>query len=166
METDLRLIVMTAWGTITLKIDKTQCVYDKYVPPTGITIDSGFDEQGWVDEDRYYALSNGRYQSRRLEGHAEDMYCPKFSGVTLAFIADVENTGDNVKVGVYRPKQRRHGKRKDGYEKIEEIEGKRWPEDERDSFKRRVERQFGMKPVIEPQETITPPDAIIRRKEK
>lgn len=151
---------MTGWATITLLMDSQYHVYDKK-PPTGLTLDSGIDERGWVDDKRYYGLSFGRYQDRRFKGHAEDMHCPIYSGVSCLFITETNNTGDDAEVDVYLPKQRNSERRIDGYEKVDSFTGKRWPEEKRKELKEEIENEYAFAPVIEPQEKSIPPDAVV-----
>lgn len=156
---------MTSWATVTLKIDADNCVYDERYKkePTGITIDSGIDDQGWKEEDVYYALSYGRYQDRRFEGFLEDMHCPKFTGVSTAIVSHMNDTGDDVTSTLYKPKQRRYQTRKDGYEPMDEIYGNLYPDDDLVDFEERVFDEWGVSPVINPPESIVPPDMIVTK---
>lgn len=151
---------MSAWSILTLQIDKEGSVYNDNFAPTQLVMDSGIDEQGWYEDGIYYALSFGRYQERRFRAHMEDMHCPKFSGVTLALVASMEDTGDTAEVEVFKSKQRNHSRRMDGYERYDMRKGKRWPVEEREELQEEIEEQYGFKPVIEPPESTVPPDMV------
>ena len=151
---------MTSWATITLKIDTDA---KKFIgPPTGLQIDSGNDEYGWVDDERIYALSYGRYQKLRYKEHVKEFGSRWFNGVRTAIICDVENTGDTVDALVYRSSQMDDGPRVDGMYFDTMYSGKRWPDGEKNNFADRVENETGLRPVIEPVETTTPPDMILK----
>lgn len=152
---------MTAWATLTLKIEKPER-YDEKQTPTSLILDSGIDEQGWIDEDTYYALSFGRYQEEALRRHVEEFHSPIFSGIKMAQVASVEDTGDSVELDVYLPKQRWSEERVDGFEKIQEHEGSRFPDEKREEFKEEIESLTKLEPVIEAREKITPPDMVLR----
>jgi hypothetical protein len=119
---------MSAWSIVTLLIDSDESVYDEeLLRPTCFVLDSGVDEQGWIETESdnkvYYALSFGRYQGFTFQKHMSDMHCPKYSGVTLAHIIEANDTGDNVKVRTYLPRQLKHDSRVDGYTCVESFEG-------------------------------------------
>ena len=151
---------MTSWATLTLEIEEND--YGRKEFPTGLLLDSGIDEYGQIDENTYYALSFGRYQDERFRRHMEDMHSPRFTGIHIAYVSHVEDTGDEIELDVYRPKQRWSEERLDGYEKIREWGGKRWPDEERVSFEDKMERIYNLRPVIEPIENITPPDMVCK----
>lgn len=155
---------MTSWATITVSIDKDAKKYTG--PPTGLGIDSGNDEYGWVDDERIYALSYGRYQKCRYKKHVKDFHSPWFTGARTAIICDVENTGDSVDALIYRSAQMENGQRIDGLYFDTMLSGDRWPDEERSEFIDRVEEKAGLRPVVEPVETVTPPDAVLRRIEE
>lgn len=151
---------MTSWATITVEIDTDERMYTG--PPTGLRIDKGNDEYGWLDDERVYALSYGRYQKLRYKEHVKDFHSPWFSGAKTAIICDVENTGDKVEALVYRSAQMDDGPRIDGMYFDTMYRGTRFPDDERSAFIDRVERETGLRPVVEPVETVTPPDMMVR----
>lgn len=150
---------MTSWATITVKIDKDAQSYTG--PPTGLRIDKGNDEYGWIDDETIYAVSYGRYQKLRYKEHVKDFSSPWFSGARTAVICDVENTGDQVDALVYKSAQTANGPRIDGLYFDKMYSGKRFPEDERKKFIDRVEEEAGIRPVVEPVDTITPPDMMV-----
>jgi hypothetical protein len=153
---------MTSWATITIKIDKSAKNYVS--PPTGLRIDKGTDEYGWIDDERIYALSYGRYQHKRFEEHVDNFHSPWFSGAWDAIICEVENTGDSVSARHYRAKQ--YGfddARVDGMRLSDVYSGNRWPVDERDNLIDHVEEKTGVRPVVEPIETTTPPDMVLKK---
>jgi hypothetical protein len=152
---------MTSWATITMEVDDDAKKFTG--PPTGLEIDKGNEELGWHDG-RLYALSYGRYQHKRYIAHVEDFDSPWFNGVWHAIICEVENTGDNVTAYYYRAKQNGFsGVRMDGMKHTETFTGKRWPADGRNEFIDYVEEETGLRPVVEPIETTTPPDAVIKQ---
>jgi len=152
---------MTSWATITVAIDTDAKRFTG--PPTGLRIDKGNDEYGWVDDERIYALSYGRYQKQRYKKHVKDFHSPWFSGARTAIICDVENTGDTVDALVYRSAQTETGPRIDGMYFDRMYSGTRFPSDERSDFIDRVEDEVGLRPVVEPVETTTPPDMMLVR---
>lgn len=154
---------MTTWSVITLRIDSEELVFDEKDTPTALYIDSGIDEQGWIDDNTYYALSFGRYQSLRFDAHLKNMHCPKFSGVSAAFVSEVENTGDTITTTVYGPLQKPHEERQDGYESIATHCGSNFPDEERVEFQKAMDGEYGFAPVIEPIESRKPPDAVLER---
>ena len=151
---------MSSWSIVTLKVDDSSCVYDEMKEPTGMVIDSGIDEQGWIEEDVYYALSYGRYQERRFDAFLEDMHCPKFTGVSRAVVSNMNDTSDKVTSKLYKPKQRIYKTRKDGYEPVDESSGSIFPDEEVSRFKSKIGEEWGIVPVIEPPETTVPPDMV------
>lgn len=154
---------MTTWTTITVLIDKDA---EKYTgPPTGLTIDSGHDEYGWVDENRLYALAYGRYQKGRYKQHVKSFMSPWFNGATTAVICEVEDTGDNVEALIYKSAQETSDERIDGLYFSKMLAGDRFPEDSREEFADRVEAEAGVRPVIEPVETTVPPDMMLVKPE-
>lgn len=150
---------MTSWATLTVEIDKDAKKFTG--PPTGLRIDKGNDEYGWVDDDRLYALSYGRYQKLRYKEHVKDFHSPWFSGARTAVICDVENTGDKIDALVYRSAQMENGPRIDGLYFDTMYSGNRFPDSEREEFIDRVEEEAGIRPVVEPVETTVPPDMVM-----
>jgi hypothetical protein len=150
---------MTSWATITVGIDTDSKNFTG--PPTGLRIDKGNDEYGWVDDERLYALSYGRYQKGRYKKHVKNFDSPWFNGARTAVICDVEDTGDTVDSLVYRSAQLEDGPRIDGLYHDVTYSGSRFPEEERESFVDRVEESAGVRPVVEPIETTTPPDMMV-----
>lgn len=153
--------MMTSWASITMVIDKDAKNFTG--PPTGLGIDSGNDEYGFIDDERLYALSYGRYQKERYKSHVHDFHSAWFNGVWKAIICDVENTGDNVDAIVYRSQQEGYDSRVDGMSYSKTYNGKRWPDDERNELLDRIEQKEGFRPVVEPRNTHTPPDAVLRK---
>ena len=147
---------MTSWSTITLQIEEND--YDRKEAPTTLLMDSGIHEQGWVGDDRYYALSFGRHQEKRFDEFLLNFSCPKFSGIAQAIVCKVNDTDDTVEAYVYKPKQKPIGPRKDGYYWNQTIEGDRWPVEQRNEFKDSVVEEIGLEPVVNPIENIAPPD--------
>jgi len=155
---------MTSWSTITLQIEKND--YGKKEAPTSLLTDSGIHEQGWLDENRYYALSFGRHQQKRFDEFLLNFHCPKFSGIKQAIVCKVNDTGDTVEGYVYNPKQKPIGPREDGYYWNQTIEGDRWPVDQRNKFKESVVDRIGLEPVVEPIEDAAPLDMLVRRSQE
>lgn len=152
---------MSTWGTITLDMmDEADVKVSKKVP-AGLMIDNGVDERCWLEEDeRYFALSNGRYQHLRFLEQAKDFHSPWYNGVRRVAVVDAEDTGDTATVYVLRPLQDKFEARQDGFRVVDEYEGGRWPEDEREDLKDRVEDEYDIRPRIEPVNTVTPPDMV------
>lgn len=157
---------MSAWSIATLHMDEELLNHNLgSLEPTQFVLDSGVDNQGWAEDRKlYFALSYGRYQACRFEKHMEDLYAPQFTAVKRAFIADVENTGDNALVKVFEPKQRRFDDRVDGYEQVDSFEGKRWTLEKRMSLLDRIEEEYNVRPMIEPESQV-PPDMILSKNE-
>lgn len=153
---------MSSWGTITLSFNEEKKGWDKEVSiPTGLVIDNGVDEKMWLEENqRFYAMSQGRYQHKRFIEHAKDFHDPQFNGVEYAAIADVEDTGDTATVYIYEPVADYFKGRKDGFRRCDTFEGKRFREEERENLKERVENEYGFKPRIEPVEEAIKPDMV------
>lgn len=149
---------MTSWATITLGINRDSKKFTG--PPTGLLIDKGNDEYGELDDGRVYALSYGRYQDKRYHAHVHDFSSSWFSGVEVAVVCSVENTGDTINATIYYSNQSVTDERADGMHPTDWMDGKRWPKDERDAFIERVEDEYGIEPVVEPIETTTPPDFV------
>lgn len=156
---------MTGWSTLTFLLDADEYVYDKPMFPTGLSMDSGADERGWISEQVGYALSFGRYQDKRFRAFAHDIHCPKFSGISKLMIAETNNTDDVINLTVYEPLQHYYNERADGYITSEIEKGKRWPDEEREEFLTEIEDEYGFAPVIEPRETTTPPDMLVWKRE-
>jgi hypothetical protein len=153
---------MTSWATITIEIDEDAKKFTG--PPTGLRIDKGNDEYGWVDSERIYALSYGRYQHKRYIKHVKEFSSPWFNGAWDAIICEVENTGDSVKAHHYRARQKGFDDmRVDGMSFSMTYDGKRWPDGEREAVVDHVFEETGIKPVIEPIETTTPPDMVLQK---
>jgi len=152
---------MSSWSVLTLEIKEDY--YGRKEVPVEILMDSGIDELGWFDDYTFYALANGRYQKQRFDKFLEEMNSPKFTGIHIAYVAEVNDTGDEVELDVYRPKQRNYERRMDGYEVVESHEGTRWPEEEREEFQDKIEEIFNLRPVIEHQDSAAPPDMVVER---
>lgn len=150
---------MTSWATVTVEIDTDERKFTG--PPTGLEIDSGNDEYGWVDDERIYALSYGRYQKLRYKEFVKNFNSPWFTGAKTAIICDVNNTGDTVDALIYRSAQEGCDSRIDGMYFDRMLSGERWPEDDKNELADRVEDVAGIRPVIEPIDTVAPPDMVL-----
>jgi hypothetical protein len=151
---------MSSWATLTLKIREPE-KYGEKEAPIGLLLDSGIDEQGWVGENTYYALSFGRYQEEALRRHLEEFHSPMYTGITTGILASMEDTGDSIESETYIPKQIWSEERVDGFEKIQEHSGSRWPDEEREEFRDEIEALTELRPVIEPQENTVPLDMMV-----
>lgn len=149
---------MTSWSTITLQIEENE--YGEKEAPVELLTDPGIHEQGWLDEDRYYALSFGRHQHKRFDGFLLDFYSPIFSGITKAIVCAVNDTGDVVQGYVYKPKQELNDVRADGYFWNHTLDGESWPKEKRIEFKEHVAEETGIEPVVIPIENDAPPDMV------
>ena len=157
---------MSSWSVLTLDLEIPAKRMENEVQfPTSLLMDNGADERGWVSDTVCYTLSNGRYQNLRFDKFLKKMHSPRFTGVKTAAVAEVENTGDSAEIDIYKPKQRNSKTRIDAYEVVDTVTGKRWPEKERETLKNVVEKSWGVRPVIEPQETMTPPDMVVLKSE-
>jgi len=151
---------MASWSIITLKLDARECIYkeNERKIPTGLTIDKGIHEFGLISDNRFYAVSFGRYQKLRFERHVEKMTCPKFSGVSVLTITSANDTSDEVTVEVFHPNDE-----KDGYSMVDSYEFNLLPEENKQDYLNRIERLEEIRPVIEPIKETVPPDAIVTK---
>lgn len=154
---------MTSWATLTLDMMPEDEVEVRKTVPTGLELDSGIDDRGWLDPGSlFYALSFGRYQHLRFIRLVEEFHSPWFNGVRHASVVEAEDTADTAIVHVFEPLQATSSTRADGFRKCDEIEGRRYEDEDRADLKRRVEAEYGFRPRIEPVGADVPPDAIVR----
>ena len=142
---------MGAWTVLTLIFNNPSPTHNEEQIPDELREDDSINEQGFTDEERYYALSYGWTTDTDFISILEDLDEEAKNAIQTAYITTANNTSDYALVSAFEFED-------EELVKVDQFDGTPYSK----RLKDEIREQTGSEPVITSADTSPSPDFVIR----